>query len=104
MVFILYKIHNDTVLFTGAYDNEQEALNVQANMRYEDNHFSIADIPYIKYSIDSIMSHSEEDNNLDEEDYDTLKNTIINLKEQNNNYKNSIYTLLAFMIMFIISS
>jgi len=104
MVYILYKIHNDNVLFTGAYDIEKDALDIQKNMSYEDNHFVIADLPHYKYEPKPVVRYIEEDNNLDEEDYDRLKEIIRNLTKEVNKYKNIINVLLTMLCAYILIS
>jgi hypothetical protein len=80
MVFILYKIYNSDIKFIGAYENEEDALNnknnLSADTSFENYIYNIVDIPYLKYTKQEPMRFSEEDNNIDEEDYYELQSIV----------------------------
>ena len=73
MIFILYKVSNDNMIFAGAFESRVDAEDKQRllkNDMIED--FKIIEIPFWTHKeynkINPGLIYSEEDNNIDEED------------------------------------
>jgi hypothetical protein len=96
MVFILYKIYSSHVKFIGAYENEKDAITDKTNLITDTSieelglyKYEIVDIHYFKNTEQKPMKISEEDSNIEEEDYYNLvtkskhqSDEIIILKEE----------------------
>ena len=116
MVFLVYSIRGKKVYFDGVYqiikdaEDKQQLLNDPTN----DAQYDIIDLPYWTAQKKEVMHYSEEDNNIEEEDYyklldenkklyniiDTQK-TLINYTDSYIKYLN--YSILGFLSFSIIS-
>ena len=71
MVFLVYSIRDKRVYFDGVYqiikdaEDKQQLLNDPTN----DAQYDIIDLPYWTAQKKEVMHYSEEDNNIEEEDY-----------------------------------
>ena len=69
MIFVLYKIINNHVIFTGAYESKKDAEDKKRLLSCND--FNIVEIPFWtnkEYNKkEPVMKYSEEDNNMDED-------------------------------------
>uniref|UniRef100_A0A6C0D5M7 Uncharacterized protein n=1 Tax=viral metagenome TaxID=1070528 RepID=A0A6C0D5M7_9ZZZZ len=79
MVFILYKIRDSDFKVIGAYELEEDAATDKKNlildtpMEEQDHYkYEILDIHYFKQTQEPLMKFSEEDTDVEEEDYYTL--------------------------------
>ena len=101
MVFVLYKVKHSRVDIIGVYENKDAATYDQKN--FQDN-VSLEDLDLVKYYVSETYIHkhieeppmkfSEEDNDIEEEDYYELQKKckgqdeeIIILKDELNNMK-----------------
>jgi hypothetical protein len=65
MVFVLYKHNDNELLFTGIYENENDAIEIK-NL-YNDDSFKIVNLPFWKNpSNKEKIFYNEEDNNINE--------------------------------------
>jgi type III secretory pathway component EscR len=108
MVFILYKVYNTDIKFIAAYELEVDAQTDKQNMildtpmeDQESYKYEIADIHYYKNETKKPMKYSEEDTNIDEEEYYNMvaktkhqSEEIILLKEELTYVKNN-YTYMV---------
>jgi hypothetical protein len=67
MVFLLYKHNENELLFTGVYENENDAIEIK-NLHNDDS-FKIVSLPFWKIKLDKErIFYNEEDNNINESD------------------------------------
>jgi hypothetical protein len=116
MVFLVYSIRDKKVYFDGVYqlikdaEDEQQLLNEPTN----DVQYDIIDLPYWTAQERVVMRYSEEDNDIEEEDYykllhnnKKLYNTIYKQQELINYMDNYIsylnYVVVGFISIIMIS-
>lgn len=71
MVFLLYKVKDHKIYFSGVYKSKDDAEDKKEllNNNDDDTKYHIVDLPYWKPLKKEVMHYSEEDNNIEEEDY-----------------------------------
>jgi hypothetical protein len=116
MVFLVYSIRDKKVYFDGVYqiikdaEDKQQLLNDPVN----DVQYDIVDLPYWTPQERVVMRYSEEDNDIEEEDYykllhnnKKLYNTIYKQQELINYMDNYIsylnYVVVGFISIIMIS-
>ena len=127
MVFVLYKIHNSEIVVIGVYENKDDAQynkeDCILNTSLENigiSKYVIDDAPYFKHVVEPPMKYSEEDNDIEEDDYYELldkckdQNELIKILESDikslkndynkilNMYKNDSFTLFILSVLIIL--
>ena len=111
MVFLVYSIRDKRVYFDGVYqiikdaEDKQQLLNDPVN----DLHYDIIDLPYWTPQKRVVMHYSEEDNDIEEEDYyklfDDNKKLYNIIDKQKNliNYMDKYIKYLNYVVVGFIS-
>ena len=118
MVYVLYKQNDNDILFTGVYENENDAIEIK-NL-YNDDSFKIVCLPIWKITLNKEkIVYNEEDNNINESDLEIThqvrkrrriynEELIIDANSDNNNmikYDDNIYTyiiIFSIIVLFFI--
>ena len=118
MVYVLYKQNDNDILFTGVYENENDAIEIK-NL-YNDDSFKIVCLPIWKITLNKEkIVYNEEDNNINESDLEIThqvrkrrriynEELIIDANSENNNmikYDDNIHTyiiIFSIIVLFFI--
>lgn len=118
MVYVLYKQNDNDILFTGVYENENDAIEIK-NL-YNDDSFKIVCLPIWKITLNKEkIVYNEEDNNINESDLEIThqvrkrrriynEELIIDANSDNNNmikYDDNIHTyiiIFSIIVLFFI--
>jgi len=114
MVFVLYKHNENELLFTGVYENENDAIEIK-NL-HNDNSFKIVNLPFWKNTSNKEkIFYNEEDNNINESELENTtqvrkrrriynKELIKDVKDVKDikDHKSNIYTYMVLACIIVL--